>query len=444
LPLIGYSILNSKNHIIMKEEFIHFLWQYRLFNTPELITTGGSELQIIHPGSANINSGPDFSAARIQLDGTIWAGNIEIHVKSSDWYKHKHQQDDAYSNIILHVVMHHDKEITDKQGNQVPVFEVRKYFDSALLSKYEKIIGSKTWIPCAGFLDSADKLIVMNWLSRLLVERLENKSSEIRKFYEYFENNWEQTFYYFLARNFGFKINSDPFALLAQKTPYLILARHKDDLTQLEALLFGQAGMLQAEFKDAYPNVLKKEYGFFRHKYNFEPMDKSLWKFGKLRPSNFPTIRIAQFARLIHQSSGLFSKLIHSKSVDEIKEMFKINSSPYWKSHYQFDKLSSVRIKKLGESAVFNIIINTIAPLMFVYGTKNLKPEIKDLAIKLLTTLPPEENHIVKNWQTLGIKPANAGESQALIELKKYYCTPRKCLSCAIGLNLIKQVNSPA
>lgn len=426
----------------MKEEFINFLWQYRLFITPELITTDGQRLQIIHPGSANINSGPDFSAARIKLNNTLWAGNIEIHLNSSDWYKHKHQHDDAYSNIILHVVMHHDKEITDKQGKLVPVFEVRKFFDSALLSKYEKIVSSKTWIPCAGFLDSADKLIVMNWLSRLLVERLENKSSEIRKFFKYFENNWEQTFYYFLARNFGFKINADPFALLAQKTPYLNLARHKDDLTQIEALLFGQAGMLQSDFKDAYPDVLKKEYEFLRHKYKLEPMDKSLWKFGKLRPSNFPTLRIAQFAKLIHQSSGLFSKLIESNSVNEIKHMFDISSSPYWKNHYQFDKSSSVRIKKLGESAVNNIIINTIAPLMFVYGSENIKPDIKDRAIQLLTTLPPEENHIIKNWEGFGIKPANAGESQALIELKKYYCTPKKCLSCAIGLNLIKQVNS--
>jgi hypothetical protein len=426
----------------MKEEFIHFLWQYRLFNSREIVTTNGEKLEIVHPGNANINSGPDFSAARIKLGDTMWAGNIEIHVNSSDWYRHKHQYDDAYSNIILHVVMHHDKEITDKMGREVPVFEVRKFFDSALLSKYEKIVSSKTWIPCAGFLDSADKLIVMNWLSRLLVERLENKSAEIRKFYEYFENNWEQTFYYFLARNFGFKINADPFALLAQKTPYLILARHKDDLTQLEALLFGQAGILNGEYKDAYPNILKKEYGFLRHKYKLEPMDKSLWKFGKLRPSNFPTIRIAQFAKLIHQSSGLFSKLIQSTTTDGIKGMFDISSSPYWKNHYQFDKASSAKIKNLGKTAVESIIINTIAPLMFVYGTENLKPEIKDRAIQLLTTLPPEENHIVKNWRNLGIKPANAGESQALIELKKYYCTPKKCLSCAIGLNLIKQVNS--
>lgn len=426
----------------MKEDFIHFLWQYRLFNSQELITTSGETLQIIHPGSSNLNSGPDFSAARIKLGSTMWAGNIEIHINSSDWYRHKHQHDDAYANIILHVVMHHDKEITDKQGNEIPVFEVRRFFDSALLSKYEKIISSKTWIPCAGFFDSADKLIVMNWLSRLLVERLENKSAEIRKFFEYFENNWEETFYYLLARNFGFKINSDPFALLVQKTPYLILARHKDDLTQIEALLFGQAGMLQAEYKDAYPNILKKEYRFLRHKYKLEPMDKFLWKFGKLRPSNFPTIRIAQFAKLLHQSSGLFSKLIQSKTPAGIKEMFNISSSPYWKNHYQFDKSSSVRIKNLGESAIENIIINTIAPLMFVYGEENLKPKIKDRAIQLLTTLPPEENHIVKNWKVLGIKPDNAAESQALIELKKYYCTPKKCLSCAIGLNLIKQVNN--
>lgn len=422
----------------MKEEFINFLWKYRLFNTTDLITTTGSKLQVLDPGTLNSDSGPDFSAARIKIDNTTWAGNIEIHTKSSDWFKHGHQDDDAYNNIILHVVMHHDKDISDKAGNIIPVFEVRRFFDSALLSKYERIISSKTWIPCAAFLNNADHMIVMNWLSRLLVERLENKSEEILKFLKYFENNWEQTFYYFLARNFGFKVNASPFALLAQKTPYLILGRHKNDLTLIEALLFGQAGFLSQEYKDAYPNILKKEYEFLRHKYNLSPIDKSLWKFGKLRPSNFPTLRIAQFSKLIHKSSGLFSKLINAGSINEIKELFDLQSSPYWKNHYLFDKPSPGRTKQMGDSAIYNIIINTLVPMKFVYGSEHMKPEIKEQAISLLTGLPAEENIIIKNWKQLGIVPANAGESQALIELKKYYCTPKKCLNCAIGLNLIR------
>ncbi|TVQ88050.1 MAG: DUF2851 family protein [Bacteroidetes bacterium] len=423
----------------MKEDFIQFLWQYKLFTSPDLRTTAGEHLKILNPGTVNMNSGPDFSAAKLKIGDTLWAGNIEIHINSSDWFRHGHDKDDAYANIILHVVLNHDKEIIDKQGNSVPVFEVKSFFDPSLLGKYEKIIYSKTWIPCAGFIHETDKLILMNWLSRLLVERLENKSGEILKFLKYFENNWEQTFYYFLARNFGFKINASPFALLAQITPYLTIARHKNDLTQIEALLFGQAGFLENNYSDAYPDLLKREYQFLRKKYDLKPMDKSLWKFGKLRPPNFPTIRIAQFAALIYQSSGLFSKLIETDSISEIKNLFTIKSSPYWNNHYQFDKPSLTKTKRLGNSSITNIIINTLVPVKFVYGSENLKPEIKEQAITLLAELEPEKNHITNNWEKTGIKPVSAAESQALIELKKYYCTPKKCLNCAIGLNLIRK-----
>ncbi len=422
----------------MREEFIHFLWRYRLFNTTELKTTNGMPLQIIHTGSTNKDAGPDFSAAQVRIDDTLWAGNVEIHINSSDWFKHGHQHDDAYQNIILHVVFNHDKEITDQRGNQVPVLEIRNCYDPSLLKKYESIIGARSWIPCAGFIQHTDRLIIMNWLSRLLVERLENRSEETLKFLHYFGNSWEQTFYYFLARNFGFKVNASPFALLAQKTPLTILAKHRDDLTSIEALLFGQAGLLNKDFTDAYPALLQKEYEFFKHKYQLTPIDGALWKFGKLRPSNFPTLRIAQFARLIYQSSHLFSKTLEAQSFSDIKKLFVIKCSPYWKNHYQFDKPSSAKDKNLGESAVLNISINTIAPLKFVYGSESLQPAYKELAVGLLSELPPEENTIIRKWRELGIKPANAADSQALLELKKYYCTPKKCLSCAIGHNLIK------
>jgi hypothetical protein len=422
----------------MKEDFIHFLWKYRLFNSNELLTTKGLAVNILQTGTANVDAGPDFSAARINIDGTLWAGNVEIHINSSDWYRHGHQNNEAYNNIILHVVMNHDKEILDKSGNEVPVMELKRFFDIALFYKYEKIISSKTWIPCEKFIEQTDNFIIINWLNRLLVERLENKANEIQQFYRYFENSWEQTFYYFLARNFGFKVNASPFALLAQNTPYKILAKHRDDLTQLEAILFGQAGLLAEEFKDAYPTLLKKEYQFLSHKYNLKAMDGSLWKFSKLRPPNFPTIRIAEFARLIHQSTNLFRKITESSSVEEIKNLFEAQGSPYWTNHFRFDRISEGKPKNIGISAIENIIINTIIPLKFVYGTENLRHDIRDQAINMLMDLPSEENTIIGNWEKAGIKPQNAGESQALLELKKYYCTPKKCLQCAIGHSLVK------
>lgn len=422
----------------MKEDFIHFLWKYRLFNSSILYSTRGLPINIIQTGTANVDAGPDFSAARINIDGTLWAGNVEIHLNSSDWFRHGHQTDDAYNNIILHVVMNHDKEILDKSGNEVPVLEIKKFFDIALFYKYERIISSKTWIPCEKFIDQTDNFIVVNWLNRLLVERLENKANEIYQFFKYFENSWDQTFYYFLARNFGFKVNASPFALLAQNTPFRILSRHRDDLTQLEAILFGQAGFLTDDFKDAYPSLLQKEYNFLRHKYNLVPMDGSLWKFSKLRPPNFPTIRIAEFARLIHQSTNLFRKITESSSVEEIKNLFEAQGSPYWTNHFRFDKVSDGKPKNIGISAIENIIINTIIPLKFVYGTENLRHDIRDQAINMLTELPAEKNTIIERWLSIGIKPQNAGESQALLELKKYYCTPRKCLQCAIGHSLVK------
>lgn len=426
----------------MKEDFIHFLWKYKLFTPGQLMTTKGQTLEIVQTGSGNQHAGPDFSAAQLKIDGTLWAGNVEIHVNSSDWFRHGHQDDDAYGNIILHVVMNHDKEITDKSDNEVPVFEVKKYFDAALFYKYEQIINSRAWIPCEKFLQEADNFIVVNWLNRLLVERLENKTGEILKFYKYFDNSWEQTFYYFLARNFGFKVNASPFALLAQNTPYKILARHKNDLTQIEALLFGQAGLLnEASFKDAYPSLLKREYDFLRHKYELKPMEGSLWKFGKLRPPNFPTIRIAQFARLIHVSENLFRKITDKTSVKDISSLFHVQCSPYWDNHYRFDKSSEKKDKNLGKAAIENIIINTIVPLKFVYGSESMRPEIKDQAINLITELPAEKNTIINQWIKTGIKPENAGEGQALLELKKYYCTPKKCLQCAIGHHLVRKKN---
>lgn len=423
----------------MKEEFIFFLWQYSLYDSDGLSTTMGEKVKVINPGIFNYDSGPDFFAARVEIDGTILVGNIEIHLNSSNWYHHKHQDDAAYSNIILHVVMNHDKEILDIRNNPIPVIELKDKFDKGLLERYSGILASKSWVACEKFVSSTNSVILTSWLSRLLVERLERKAEEIRKFYEYFGNNWEQTFYYFLARNFGFKVNATPFALLAQQTPYNLLARLKNDPIRLEALLFGQAGMLHDNFKDAYPALLLKEYQFLRHKYNLTPIEKSLWKHSKLRPSNFPSIRISQFAQLVFKSTGLFSKLIEANNLNQLKELLTVDCSAYWREHYLFDKQSVSRTKSLGRDAITNILINTIVPLKFVYGTDTLRHDLREGALTLLSSLPAECNSIIINWSKIGIHPSNAGEGQALLELKKNYCTPKKCLRCSIGHHFIRK-----
>jgi len=424
----------------MKEEFIHFLWKHRLFYPGKLETTRGHALEILNPGIHNTDSGPDFSSSRIKIGTTEWAGNVEMHVKSSDWMRHQHQNDNAYNNLILHVVMEHDSEITDGKGEEIPVFEVRKFFDMALYYRYERIVQSRSWVPCEAFIRDLDKLLVKNWLNRLMAERLEFKSDEVLHYLKYFDKNWEQTLYFFMARNFGFKINSAPFGLLAQETPYKLVAKHRDDLTSLEAILFGQAGFLNSNFNDAYPDLLKREYSFYRLKYTLKGIDQSLWKFSRLRPSNFPTIRLAQFAGVLHNCANLMDMITSNLEIVSYFGLFNSKCSPYWDSHYRFDISSPTAAKNLGRSAIENLVINTIAIIKFVYGTHSLNPDLKEGALVLLATLPPEKNNVINGWEKTGITPDNAGDSQALIQLKKYYCMPRKCLNCAVGHYLLKKI----
>lgn len=421
-----------------QEDFLHFVWQQRQFESRALISICGQPIDVIHPGTANADAGPDFSAARIRIGDTLWAGNIELHLKSSDWNKHGHQHNIAYNNVILHVVYTHDMdEIQAPKG--VPVLELKDHIRKGLMQNFQAIMNAKTWIPCQKSIHIVDQLIVHNWLSRLLVERLERKSEEILHFLNYYENSWEDTFYYFLARNFGFKVNATAFGILAGKTPYKLLARHKNNLTQLEALLLGQAGLLEKTYQDVYPRMLQHEYAFLRHKYQLDPMDAVLWKFARMRPANFPGIRLAQFASLIHKSSGLFRQLMENQKVDDLKNLLETDCSIYWKTHYVFDKVVENKSTRMGSSSIENILINTIASFKFVYGQQSLRDDIRDGAIALLSGLKPEKNKITKQWDQLRIEAEHAADSQALLELKKYYCTAHKCIRCPIGHKILNQ-----
>lgn len=422
----------------MKEEFIAYLWKNRLLFPEALYTISGEPVYIQHPGQENHDSGPDFFAARIRIGPTLWVGNVEIHTRSSHWLQHGHQTDPAYDTIILHVVYEHDQEIRSTKGEVFQVLEVKGHFEPKLLQNYERLQASRAWVPCEKQIEAVAGLVWNNWLNRLLVERLERKSEEVLHFLEYFGNDWDQTFFFLLARNFGFKVNASPFGLMAQRTPHILLARNRNNLTVLEALLFGQAGLLHEELQDIYPKTLLQEYRHQVVKHNLKHMDRGLWKFARLRPLNFPSIRIAQFAMLIHQSGNLFRNLLETRKTIDIQKQLRVKASPYWDDHYVFDRKTARKEKPLGKDAINNIIINTLSPVLFIYGRQNLRQDLCDKAMDLLQETPPENNAIIRNWNSLGVRAQHAADTQALIECKKYYCTPKGCLHCPIGHLILK------
>ncbi len=425
----------------MNEHFLQYLWKNKLIKNQKIRTHQGSPIRILDFGIQNNDAGPDFMNSIIEMDGIKWAGNVEIHVKTSDWYKHDHHKDDAYKNIILHVVYENDLKECDTALSKYPVLEIKNLFDKKLFDRYRGFLLSKNWIPCQNDIGNINEIIIISWLNRLLAERLERKSAEIIHYYNFFDNDWLETLYFFLCRNFGFKKNSVSFEMLAKSLPYKILSKHRDQIIQLEALLFGQAGLLKPSFSEAYPKKLYHEYAFLRKKYNLNPINNSLWKFSKLRPPNFPTIRLVQLAQVIHASDNLWSLLINKHNPGVIKNILTVTASDYWNNHYVFEKKSEGKPKKIGDTCIENILINTVAPVMFVYGKHANNHVLCEKAFNLLSELKPEKNSIINNWEKTGIKPSNAADSQALIELKKNYCTSKKCLECAIGSALLKENN---
>jgi hypothetical protein len=422
----------------MTEEFLHHIWKFKLFNQTGLVTTFGEEVEIIKAGDDNLDSGPDFFNARIRIGRTLWAGNVEVHINTSDWRKHKHQFDKAYDNIILHVVYKADEKLCRPNGEEIPTIEINKRIDQKLHENYLNFKNTSDWIPCAKQISSVPSLTICSTIDKILLERLERKSAAILNSLKLNNNNWEETFYQLIARNFGFKTNAEPFELLAKSLPSAYLAKHKTSLLSIEAMLFGQAGMLEQHFEDKYSLSLQNEYVFLRQKFRLQPLDKHLWKFLRLRPVNFPSIRIAQFADLIHRSSNLFSKMINAKTVEEFHKLLHVSVSPYWESHYVFDKAAAVRNKSLGDEAVNNILINSVVPFLFVYGKYKGEEEYVFRSVNLLENIPSENNSIIKEWKLRKIRSGNAYTSQALIQLKNEYCDSKKCLNCNIGNYLLK------
>jgi len=420
----------------MTERLLQFIWQFQYFNKNELVAANGEAVQVIHPGIHNSNQGPDFSNAKILVDHTTWAGTVELHLKTSDWYRHGHQDDKNYANVVLHVVWEHDKN-NDGIQQSIPIIELRSRVAKILLQRYEDLMNSTAFVPCENSIATIKDITWKSWKERLLAERLLRKAGIAETFLQQNNFHWEETFWWLLARNFGMKVNADAFEAMARSISINILAKHKSQIHQLEALLLGQAGLLDDDLKEDYPVMLKKEYVFYKTKYKLRQASIQPF-FLRMRPGNFPTIRLAQLAMLVHNSAHLFSRIKEANAASEIRKWFDITANDYWHYHYRFDEESSFRKKNLGTAMIDNILINTVCTVLFAYGHLHREQKYKDKALQWLEEITGESNSITKGFSQVGMQSKNARDSQALIELKNSYCSSKRCLDCAIGNVILK------
>ena len=417
----------------MNERLLQYIWQFQYFNLNELFTENAEPVTILNAGRYNTNQGPDFLDAKIKIGNTTWAGNIELHVQSSYWQSHRHSSDANYKNIILHVVWQDDV----KLDLPFPVLELQSKVSKLLLKKYNELMQSAAFIPCENNLRHTDDFTWSNWKQRVLVERLQEKSQVVQGYLAENNNHWEETFWWLLAKNFGIKVNSEAFEKIARSLPLAILAKHKNQIHQIESLLFGQAVLLTGNFKDDYGQLLQKEYVFLQKKYKLVPIKIPL-HYLRMRPSNFPTVRLAQLSMLVHNSVHLFSKITATEKLGDVKKMLDVIANDYWHYHYLLDEESVFKEKKLGTQMVENILINTIIPILFVYGQYLNENKYKDRALRWLEETAAEKNNITKGFAAIGIKIKSAFDSQALIQLKNNYCDQKRCLECAIGNKILK------
>ncbi len=418
----------------MKERLLQYIWQFKYFNKSQLATAEGESLQIINAGTYNTNQGPDFIDAQIKIGETIWAGSIELHINAADWKNHKHSGDKNYNNVILHVVWQYDANITLPFSTLVLEDKVSKL----LLKKYDELMVANSFIPCEKMIQQVNEITWLSWKERLLVERLQNKSAIVVEYLKKNNNHWEETFWWMIAKNFGIKVNSGAFEKIAQSIPINILAKSKNQIHQIESLLLGQAGLLQGEFAEDYPKLLQREYQFYKSKYKLQPPEAPLF-FLRMRPANFPTVRLAQLAMLVHTSLHLFAKIKESAAVKDIKELLNVTANDYWHYHYVLDEPTAFKKKNLGTQMIDNILINTVAPILFAYGQYYKENSYKDKALQWLLEITSEKNSITKGFMALGIENKNAFDSQALIQLKNEYCSKKRCLNCAAGNALLKK-----
>jgi hypothetical protein len=420
---------------LLAEELFQHIWQFRLFTQSGLTTLEGEPVHIDHPGQHNRHAGPDFSAARIHIGGTLWAGNVELHMRTSDWFRHGHQYNLQYRNVILHVVFEHDMQ--ENTTNGIPVLELQHCIPKLLLERYELLRRSAAFIPCAGSVAEVPALIWTGWKDRLLVERLEQKADMLKSWLLQTRYDWEEVCFRAMARAAGMPVNGEVFLRLAQSLPYKLVLRHQHDLFLLEALLFGQAGMLEGNATDDYMARLQQEYSYLRHKYQFTPLDSQQFKWLRMRPASFPGMKIAFLAALLHKNKHLFSQILEATDAAGLEKLLEVRRSDYWLTHYRFGKPVS-RTQGPGTRAIHNILINTILPLLYLYGREKGDSRYQEKAISFMGQLSPEENYIISGWNELNISTVSAGETQALLQLKQSYCDEKRCLGCAVGARLLR------
>lgn len=430
----------------MMEQLLHYVWKHKLFPLKQLRTSSGEDVEVIDAGLHNHNSGPDFFNAKIKIDGTLWAGNVEIHDKSSDWYAHGHDRDAAYDNTVLHVAGHVNTSVTTVSGRTVPQLELE--VPPHIVQNFTELVATDHYPPCYKIIPGMERMKVTSWLSALHTERLEQKTSAIARRVERCGGSWEDGCFVTLARNCGFGVNGDAFEEWAFNLGLQPVAHHRDDIFQIEAMFMGQAGLLEpdavpARYRDAavsegYFTKMRSEYLYLAHKFGLKPMDASRWRFMRLRPQNFPHIRISQLANLYHSRRAGLSSIIECDTADSLRDMFRTCVTPYWETHYVFGSTSCKTEKRLSQKSADLLIINTAVPVLFAYGRHKCDARLCDKALRLLEQLAPENNNIVRLWRACGLDAANAADTQALIQLKKEYCDKKDCLRCRFGYEYLK------
>jgi len=429
----------------MKEDFLHYIWQHQYFDKTDLATTAGERVQVLRTGFYNTDAGPDFKEALLRVGEVEWSGSVEVHLKASDWYRHQHQQDLKYDQVVLHVVWEADKPVQRADGTPVPTLELKERINLALLRTYEQLQQSKNAIPCASFWPNVSEITKTMMLERALVERLEGKGDEVLQYYKACGNDWEQAAYSALLRGFGFKTNQQAFELLAKALPLAVVRRHRHNLMQVEALLLGQAGFLAAP-EDDYTSQLQKEYNFLSHKYNLQPnaLQRHQWNFLRMRPANFPTLRLAQLAALLHRYQSLFSCLVEADSIKQYEALFRVPVSDYWQEHYMPGRSAKAVQQSMGIGSAHNLVINVAVPLLAAYAIHSGNKLYLDKAVSLLELVKEETNKVTRLYEELGWKTKNAAGNQAVLGLYKNYCQPVNCMRCAVGNKIMKQNSAAA
>lgn len=424
----------------MQESFLHYIWQFQYFDKRELKTTVGEPVQIFQTGFLNHDSGPDFSGAKLRIGEIDWAGSVEIHTQSSGWFDHGHYKDAAYDNVVAHVVWIDDKKVFRSDGTELPTITLADRVDETLIARYRKLVENSSSIPCENLFHSVSEIVHLSMFDKALMLRLELKARQMTQLWEATNHDWEEITYQLIARNFGFKVNYDPFFQLANSVPRKLLLKHQDNLTQIESLLYGQGGFLDFGINDEYFKLLQREYNILSAKYGLEnqKLRRESWKFMRLRPANFPTIRIAQFAALYFKHQNLFSKLVEARELSQLRLLFDVSTSDYWHHHYRFARKTARSISDLGEESIDNVIINTVVPLLVAYAKAQDDQIFIDRAVDFLQNISAEKNKITKAWDAFGLKVKNAFDSQAVIELNNNFCLKRRCLECNIGVAILK------